>query len=135
MLQSSAVDSRVKASLRGTAILLLLAFGVLTVAATTMAESFMFIYDIPGADKTGHFLLMGALSFAFIAGFRGSHVRGRMLSAAACVVVLLVLITIEETSQIFMEARRFSLGDLAASFSGVLLFAWPAAALSRRADF
>ena len=135
MLQSPAVDSRVKTSLRGTAILLLLAFGVITVAATTMAESFMFIYDIPGADKTGHFLLMGALSFAFIAGFRGSHVRGRMLSAAACVVVLLVLITIEETSQIFMEARRFSLGDLAASFSGVLLFAWPAAALSRRADF
>ena len=123
-----------KASLRGTAILLLVAFGVITIAATTMAESFKFIYDIPGADKTGHFLLMGALSFAFVAGFRGSRIRGRMLSAAACVVLLLALITIEETAQIFMEARRFSLVDLVASFSGVLLFAWPAVTVSRKAD-
>lgn len=123
-----------KASLRATAILLLVAFGVLTVAATTMAESFKFIYDIPGADKTGHFLFMGALSFAFVAGFRGSRIRGRVLSAAICVVLLLTLVTIEETAQIFMEARRFSFVDLGASFSGVLLFAWPAVALSRKAD-
>ena len=48
--------------------------------------------------------------------------------------LLLTLITIEETTQIFMEARRSSFVDLVASFSGLLL-AWPAAALSSKADF
>ena len=121
-----------KASLRGTALFLLVTFGFITVAAGTMAERFKFVYDIPGADKTGHFLLMGALSFAFIAGFAGARVRGRVLSVAACVTVLLLLVTLEEATQIFFPRRNFSLRDLGASFSGVLLFAWPAALISRR---
>ena len=134
LLVDEAGLGRMKASLRGTAIVLLVVFALVTVAASTMAERFKFIYDIPGADKTGHFVLMGALSFAFVAGFSGARVGGRVLSALACVALLLVLVVVEESTQVFFPARRFSLQDLGASVAGILVFAWPGAMLSRRDD-
>lgn len=84
---------------------------------------------LPGADFTGHMVLIGTL--AFLAGSWAptpARLGSGLLSRGAMVVALLVLT--EELSQIWLPHRTFSFGDLAADALGIA-----AAECLRRAFF
>jgi len=90
------------------------------------------LYSFPGGDKAGHFLLMGALSALVNLGLRarpasrGSHcfILGSMVVA--------VLVTMEEISQLWFRTRTFSLLDLGFDYVGILCGAYLAWLMSRR---
>ena len=79
-----------------------------------------------GLDKLGHFLMLGALSL-FAVGFFGA---ARWLRV---VFVLAVLSALEEASQAWFPARTLDALDLAANLLGILLGAYAATHLARRA--
>ena len=82
---------------------------------------FPFIYDIPGLDKIGHFFLMGTLSY-LVNRTLGSK-RIQILSANLLLGNLLVILVValEEISQIFLVHRAFSVLDLAFDMGGIIL--------------
>ena len=43
-----------------------------------------FVYALPGQDTTGHFVLMGLLSFLVVTGFGDARFRGHRLGAIGC---------------------------------------------------
>ena len=91
------------------------------------------VYDIPHGDKVGHFVLFGILNFLLTLTFTRSRQRGTAERVALSTgLVLALLITLEEFSQIFFSSRTFDLGDLLASFAGVALGGLIAFRLNRR---
>jgi VanZ family protein len=77
------------------------------------------LYSFPGGDKLGHFLLMGTMSFLinFSLSAPSSSLQLRKVVKATIVIVLLV--TLEEISQLWFRTRTFSFGDLSSSYLGV----------------
>lgn len=83
------------------------------------------IYHIPFADKVGHFILYGILVLLIdLTLFQSFPQRSRTSIAVASGLLLASLIGFEEFSQRFFENRTFSLGDLTASYLGLIVFAW-----------
>ena len=75
-------------------------------------------------DKFIHFFLIGALSFLVnrvVAQFSRGRSSERMSIIAT--VILLVIFTVEEASQIFFPGRTASFSDLTASYAGIVVFA------------
>ena len=100
---------------------------VVAVAASNFGAGprlFGFIDHVPGRDKTGHFLLMGALSFAAVLALAPRLKTS--LRKASCRVILALsgIITLEELSQYFIATRTFSIADLLASLAGAGIFGW-----------
>ena len=85
---------------------------------------FKWIRAIPGADKVGHFVLMGGLAFVvnLAFGLRTFMALKRPWLWGSAIVALLVLL--EEISQLWVPSRTFDLGDLAFDFLGILFFGW-----------
>ncbi len=77
---------------------------------------------IPYDDKIAHFFLAGALSFFVNLSLSLSRVSIRNIKLLKGSVILLVMITLEECSQILFPARSFSLSDLFSGYIGVLCF-------------
>ncbi|MBS1794357.1 MAG: VanZ family protein [Acidobacteria bacterium] len=82
-----------------------------------------FVGNIPYGDKLGHFCLMGG--FAFFANlvldartFRLWKIDNLLLGSA----IVVVLVTLEEISQIFVSGRTFDPGDLFFDYLGIFLF-------------
>jgi len=83
------------------------------------------LYDFPYGDKLGHFTLYGILSFLILFAVLQSCQNTDSRRAAVYVpLILALLITAEEISQIFFSSRTFSLLDLAFSCAGTFLGAW-----------
>jgi len=83
------------------------------------------INRIPFGDKTGHFVLYGILTLLInLTLFRSVPTRQRMRTAVTIGLILALLIGLEEFSQRNFSSRTFSLGDLAASYLGVVFFSW-----------
>ena len=83
------------------------------------------INEIPFADKVGHFVLYGILTLLInLTLLRSVPGPQRMRTALTIGLVLSVLIGLEEFSQRNFSSRTFSLGDLTASYLGVLFFSW-----------
>ena len=82
---------------------------------------FPFVYDFPGLDKIGHFLLMGTLSFLVNTTLGAKKIR--ILSANLLLGNLLVILVVvlEEISQIFLVHRACSVLDLAFDLGGIIL--------------
>jgi hypothetical protein len=100
--------------------------------ATVRPSMFLWVWDLPGADKTGHFVEMGLLAFAIVVGLSPVIVRRRLsLGALACLAVTVALVTLDELAQLVMPHRTFSLEDLGWSYAGIAVF-WPLGALVRR---
>lgn len=82
------------------------------------------IYDFPGGDKAGHFILFGILSFLLnksaLVLFPKSNPARLILTVS---LLLSILIGLEEWSQSLFPARTMALTDLLASYTGVALFA------------
>ena len=85
------------------------------------------IYTIPYADKVGHFILYGILTLLInLTLFRSVDPQRRRRVAVISSLILALLIGLEEFSQQNFPHRTFSLGDLSASYLGVVFFAWMA---------
>ena len=84
-----------------------------------------FIMRIPYADKAGHFILYGMLALLInLTLFRSLPLRSRKSIAVVSSLILALLIGLEEVSQQYFVNRTFSLGDLSASYLGVIVFSW-----------
>jgi polysaccharide biosynthesis protein VpsQ len=87
---------------------------------------------IPGGDKTGHFVLMGTLSFLVNMSLGAARLGSTRLLTGS--VAVAAVVTLEEFSQLALAARGFSLLDLAANYAGIVCGGWLARwAIVRRA--
>jgi polysaccharide biosynthesis protein VpsQ len=81
--------------------------------------------QIPLGDKAGHFILYGILIFLVnLTLFRSSPFQSRTRIAVTSDLILALLIGLEEFSQRNFPSRTFDLGDLTASYLGLLFFSW-----------
>ena len=81
-----------------------------------------FVKNIPYGDKIGHLVLMGVFSFLvnLMLGARSFQIwKIRYLWGS---LIVFVIVTLEEISQIFIRGRSFDLTDLAADYLGIFLF-------------
>ena len=83
------------------------------------------INRIPFADKVGHFILYGILALLInLSLFRSFPSQSPRRIAVITGLILALLIGLEEFSQRYFSTRTFSLGDLSASYLGVIIFSW-----------
>ena len=90
---------------------------------------------IPLGDKAGHFILYGILTLLTnltLFGSFPSHSRRRV--AVISGLTLALLIGLEEFSQRNFSSRTFDLGDLTASYLGVIFFSWLALRTKRMGE-
>lgn len=81
------------------------------------------VYDFPGGDKAGHFILYGILAFLLARAFPKPARLGRF-SVPIVILALLVFAAAEEYSQRFFPTRTSDIFDLTFSFLGILTGAW-----------
>jgi len=90
------------------------------------------VYTLPLGDKISHFFLMGG--FAFFVNLalscRTFTFRKKQILTGSAVVLILVLL--EEFSQIYFPYRTFSIGDIIADTGGIILFSYLALWLHRK---
>jgi VanZ family protein len=118
--------------MKASAVAALSIFATVSLVATLWPHRFRAIYRVPGTDKAGHFLVMGLLAFILVSSLTGTRWREYRLGASACLGLTLLLVSLEEASQLFIPSRTFSWLDLAYSWAGVLVLGGLAAALVRR---
>jgi len=83
------------------------------------------VNQIPFGDKAGHFILYGILTLLInLTLFRSVPFQSRTRIAVISDLILALLIGLEEFSQRNFSSRTFSLGDLTASYLGVIFFSW-----------
>lgn len=81
--------------------------------------------NVPGGDKTGHFILMGALAFLVVLATARPTLTQRLSLGRHVTLwgsVTAIVIAAEECSQFYIPSRTFSLWDMAASLGGILTF-------------
>ena len=93
---------------------------------------FPFIYNVPGADRLGHFFLMGTLSFLVNSSLITKRIRIFSIYFPLGSLIILAIVTIEELSQIFLVYRAFSIIDLLFDYIGIFLFGYFAVYLLNR---
>ena len=82
---------------------------------------FPFIFNIPGLDKAGHFFLMGFLSFLVNILFKSERIQILSLNFFIGSLIVILVVSLEELSQIFLIYRAFSWLDLAFDLGGIYL--------------
>ncbi|HEX8174524.1 MAG TPA: VanZ family protein [Pyrinomonadaceae bacterium] len=89
-------------------------------------KQYQFIFRVvrqtPYADKAGHFLLMGVLSLLVNLALSCRKTRIGKLSLLTGSLVVAVVVTLEEFSQIFVRYRSFDPVDLLCDYAGIILF-------------
>src|SRR6476659_3240298 len=91
------------------------------------------VNQIPLGDKAGHFILYGILTLLInLTLFRSVPFHSRTQVAVISDLTLALLIGLEEFSQRNFSSRTFSLGDLTASYLGVIFFSWLALRTAKR---
>ncbi|MCI5159107.1 MAG: trypsin [Candidatus Electrothrix sp. AUS1_2] len=92
------------------------------------------LYMFPGGDKVGHFILLGIASFFANQVLYPRHflVFGKVFFVGSLIV--LVAITAEEISQMFIVSRTFDLIDLSCSYLGVIAGDVAVRVLKRKQD-
>ena len=79
------------------------------------------LHNIPYADKVGHLLLFGTLSFLFNFAFSKRGVRKLIPPFTTVTVILLAVVSLEEFTQKFISTRSFDLRDWFADLLGIFL--------------
>ncbi len=98
--------------------------GLLSILADTRnLGPLMMAYDFPYGDKIGHIVLYGTLTL--LVNLAVYQLRGRSSTRSVLTVsgVMLMLVSLEELSQLMFPARTVDWLDLAASYIGVSYFA------------
>lgn len=85
---------------------------------------FSLLYNIPYYDKIGHFNLMGILTFLAVISIAPNIPVNQPKSTLIVSSAVLVIIVLEEFSQILVPTRTFSLIDLLCDFLGVLFYGY-----------
>jgi polysaccharide biosynthesis protein VpsQ len=78
--------------------------------------------SIPYGDKLGHFILMGFLSFFVNLSLNCQKIKVFQLSVLKGSVIVLLIVTFEEFSQIFIDNRSYDLLDLTFDYLGIWVF-------------
>ena len=112
--------------------ILLLAVLVYLANGSETAKLFRFIRSLPMGDKIGHFFLMGMLSFLLNLALGGRKIELWGIGIPLGTLIALVVVTIEEISQIFVRSRSFDLIDLLFDFAGIVLLGQLAVWLATR---
>ncbi len=114
---------------RATWALLFFAQLALVVCASVMATLGVFPTTLfrPPFDKVGHLFAYGLLAFTAVRFFGPARAR-------AVIVVLLLVSTLEEGSQLAFDTRTFDVLDLTMNAAGIYLFGGLAAAWQQIAD-
>jgi len=116
-----------------TGVFIIVLFLIVVIANLGLGSTyFPFIYSIPGLDKIGHFFLMGVLSFLINILLKAKKVRLLSLDFLLGSLVVLLVVTLEELSQIFLVYRAFSWLDLVFDLGGVVLGGQVAALLKKK---
>ena len=88
-----------------------------------LANSFFILFvNIPYYDKIGHFILMGIFAFLAVISIAPLLPYSSSKSTLAVLSGVLLIIAVEECSQIFVVTRTFSLADFICDFLGVSFF-------------
>lgn len=90
----------------------------------TMPRVLEVIYDFPGGDKAGHFILYGLLSYLLNKTVMSMLNKKQAKVTLTVTFVLLLLVGIEEWTQQFLPTRTASWVDLVFSYTGIILGAW-----------
>lgn len=85
---------------------------------------FNWLHSIPYGDKFGHFFLIGLLSLLINLSLGCARFELWGINFFKGSIIVLVIITLEEFSQVFIPSRSFDLGDLAANTLGILCFSY-----------
>lgn len=104
-----------------------LAFVVAIIASADRGglRSFLtWVNSLPLGDKAGHFFLLGvmALLLNHALAYRTCSIRFTRVQLGG--LMILVLITLEEFSQLWFTSRTFDLGDLLANGLGIFAAEW-----------
>ncbi len=94
------------------------------ILADVRETQFLFqgIRKFPLGDKIGHFLLMGMFSLVVNLVLSARTIRIWKLNCLLGSLIVLVIVTVEEISQIYIRGRTFDAGDLAADAAGIIIF-------------
>lgn len=117
--------------MKAVAVIFSVLLGAVSILASVRARWFLWVYDIPGADKTGHFVLMGTLALLIVLAFSDSRIRGHRLGALGCLIAVAAVVTLDEFSQSFLPRRTVDVNDLLASYAGIFAFGLAAIAIQR----
>ncbi len=89
---------------------------------------------VPWGDKILHFVLIGFFAFLVNMSMNATSFRiGRIVLLKGSLIVAL-LATIEEFSQLVISTRNYSVSDLVADYAGILCFGSVALYLTRRKE-
>ncbi len=91
-----------------------------------------FVGNIPFGDKLGHFCLMGGFSFLLNLVLDAKTFKFLKINWLFGSFIVLIVVTLEECSQIFIRGRTFDWGDLAVDYLGIFLFGELAKFICRR---
>ncbi len=106
-----------------TAIYILFILLIIYMADSGLGEPFFaLVRRIPAGDKIGHFFLMGMLSFLVNISMSASKIRVFSFDILKGSLIIWVLVTLEEISQVFLQSRSFSFIDLACDYCGIFCF-------------
>ena len=116
------------------AALYILVLAGIVVLADIKETQYLFrpVRRLPYGDKIGHFLLMGMFSLVVNLILKARIVCVWKLSYLLGSLIVLAIVTTEEFSQIFVRGRSFDLTDLAADWSGIIVFGEIARLVCRR---
>lgn len=90
------------------------------------------IRGIPYGDKISHFLLMGFLSLLVNLSLSCARFRVLGIYILKGSLIVALLVTLEEFSQLFIKYRTFDLVDLLSDYLGIFLFGRIAYFIQRR---
>jgi hypothetical protein len=80
------------------------------------------LYNFPGGDKAGHFILMGILNLLATRLALARNPTGSWRQTALTGLVVAALAALEEFSQRFFPYRHATWGDFASSLAGIAVF-------------
>jgi VanZ family protein len=95
---------------------------------------FGLLFALPYGDKIGHFFLMGTLSLLVNLALEARTIRFGRFNPLLGTLIVLLLVTIEEFSQIWVPTRTFSLLDLTFDYAGIWIFGRMAVAICRKLE-
>lgn len=90
------------------------------------------IKDLPYGDKLGHLILMGLFSLLLNMALKCRTVRIWKIELLKGSLIVALIVTLEEFSQLFLRYRTFDMGDLLFDYIGIFSFGWLAYLLTRR---
>lgn len=113
---------------------LILAAIVFLVDRPATQPLFRFVYNIPVGDKIGHFCLMGLFSLLLNLALKAKAIKIGKFNFLLGSLIVLVVVVVEEFSQLWVRGRTFDAGDLLFDFAGIVLFGELARTIARRRD-